>query len=143
MDQWSSGLSIPLSHSEQQRPLQAVSGNRQTYALDCHVGPENQNPHDRYYAGSSFTEAKYPSSTFPPIANLGSNDGQRDANRLHQKHQRRHRQRGPPIDAKYQDRSYLRSEKYLEYRARPRKDVGPDNKPIWPDHVEEAFQEGL
>jgi transcriptional enhancer factor len=142
MDHWPTDLSIPLSHSGQQRPLQAVSGNRQSYALDCHAGPENQNPHGLCYANSSFTDTKYPSTTFPSTATLGSNDGQSTANRLHYRHHRRHRRRGSPIDAKFQDRSYLNSKKYLEYRARQRKDLGQDNRQVWSDDVEEAFQEG-
>ena len=143
MDHWPTDISIPLSHSGEQRALQAVSGNRLTYALDCHAGPENQNPHDLFYISSSFTETKYPPSTFPPTGTLGSNDGQANTNRLHHRHHHRHRQRAPSIDLKYQDRSYLTSKKYLDYRARQRKDIGQDNKQVWSDDVEEAFQEGL
>lgn len=143
MDQWPTDPFIPLSHSGKQRPLQAVSGNRQTYALDSHAGPENQDPLGLFYINSSFPGTKHPPSTFPPATTLGSNDGQANSNRLHDRHQRRLRQPGPSIDLQYQDRSYLRSKKYLDYRARQRKDLGPDNKPVWSDDVEEAFQEAL
>ncbi|KAE8414364.1 TEA/ATTS domain family-domain-containing protein [Aspergillus pseudocaelatus] len=40
-------------------------------------------------------------------------------------------------------RSYLRSQKYLEYRARPRRDTGKDGEPVWSDELEDALQEAL
>lgn len=148
MDHWPTDPSIPSPHSEEQRsirearPLKAVSGNKQTFALDRHAGPEYQNPHDLYYVDSSFTEPKRPSSTFSTPAILGSNDNELPIHRLHQRHRRRHREDHFPIHSGYQDRSYLNSKKYQEYRARQRKDLGPDNKQVWSDDVEEAFQEG-
>lgn len=39
-------------------------------------------------------------------------------------------------------RSELRCEPYLKYRARQRKNLGKDGKPVWSDHMEEAFQRG-
>jgi transcriptional enhancer factor len=141
MEYWPSDMSIPSSHSVEQRPirgpnpLKAVSGNRQNFALDRHAGPENQNPQELYYINSSFTKTKHPSNTIPTTATLGSNDTERAAHR-------RHRQHVSSIDPRYQDRSYLNSEKYQEYRARQRKDLGQDNKQVWSDDVEEAFQEG-
>ena len=39
-------------------------------------------------------------------------------------------------------RSYLKSQKYLEYRARPRRDTGKDGDPVWSDALEDAFQQG-
>jgi transcriptional enhancer factor len=148
MEHWPADLSIPFPHSGEQKSnrgagsLQAVSGNRQPYTLDCHAGSENQNPHDLYHIDSAFIEAKYPSHTFPVTATLGSNEGQAGTSRVHHRHRRRHRQQGWSIDPKHQDRSYLNSKKYLEYRARQRKDLGTDNKQVWSDDVEEAFQEG-
>ncbi len=148
MEHWPTDLSIPFSHSKEQtsirgaRPLKAVSGNRQTFALDCPAGSENQNHHELYYINSSFTAPNCPSNTFPTTATLGSNDNDLTAQRLQHRHQRRQRQRAPAIDFRFQDRSYLNSKKYQEYRARQRKDVGHDNKQVWSDDVEEAFQEG-
>lgn len=149
MEHWPTDLSIPSAHSEEQRsiggarPLKTVSGNRQTFALDCHAGSENQNPHDLYYINSSLAEANCPSNTlFPTTATLGSNDNDLAIQRLQHRHQRRQRQRAPAIGFRYQDRSYLNSKKYREYRARQRKDLGHDNKQVWSDEVEEAFQEG-
>lgn len=148
MEHWPTDFSIPSSHSKVQksirgaRPLKAVSGNRQTFALDCHAGSENQNPHDLYYINSSFTEPNCPSNTFSTTATLGSNDNDLAVHRLQHRHQRRQRQRASAIDFRIQDRSYLNSKKYQEYRARQRKDLGHDNKQVWSDDVEEAFQEG-
>lgn len=39
-------------------------------------------------------------------------------------------------------RSYLKSQKYMEYRARPRRDTGKDGEPVWSDELEDAFQQG-
>jgi hypothetical protein len=148
MEHWSNNLSIPLAHRGEHKtlpiakPLQSVSGNRQTFALDCNTGSENQKPHDLYYLSSSFSDSKYPQSTFPAAATLRSNDEQPALIRLQHKHHRRYRHHGSSIDPEFQDRSYLTSKKYLEYRARRRKDLGPDNKQVWSDEVEEAFQEG-
>lgn len=41
------------------------------------------------------------------------------------------------------DRPYLRSQKYIDYRERKRQDIGKDGKPVWPDHVEASFQNGI
>ncbi|KAE8138926.1 TEA/ATTS domain family-domain-containing protein [Aspergillus pseudotamarii] len=41
------------------------------------------------------------------------------------------------------ERSYLKSQKYMEYRARPRRDTGKDGEPVWSDELEDAFQEAL
>ncbi|ERF70841.1 hypothetical protein EPUS_02363 [Endocarpon pusillum Z07020] len=149
MEHWPTELSIPSSHSEEQRsirgagPLKTVSGNRQTFALDCHAGSENQNPHDLYYINSALAEANCASNTFPTTATLGSNDNDLAIHRLQHRHQRRQQQRASAIDFRIQDRSYLNSKKYQGYRARQRKDLGHDNKQVWSDDVEEAFQEAL
>ena len=39
-------------------------------------------------------------------------------------------------------RTELRCDAYLKYRARQRKNLGKDGKPVWSDHLEEAFQRG-
>lgn len=36
----------------------------------------------------------------------------------------------------------MNSQKYLEYRARPRRDTGKDGEPVWSDALEDAFQQG-
>ncbi|KAL2849696.1 TEA/ATTS domain family-domain-containing protein [Aspergillus pseudodeflectus] len=39
--------------------------------------------------------------------------------------------------------SYLKSQKYLKYRARPRRDTGKDGEPVWSEELEDAFQQAL
>lgn len=142
MEHWPSDLSIPSSHSGEQestevaRPLKAVSGNRQSFALDSHAGPENQNPRDLYHLNPSFNQTKHSSNRFPTNATLRSNGNGSTVRPLR-------RQKSSSLIFRDQDRRYLNSEEYLEYRARQRKDLGPDNKQVWSDHVEEAFQEAL
>jgi hypothetical protein len=142
MEYWPSDISISSSHSVEQRsirgprPLKAVSGNRQNFGLDRHASPENQNPQELYYINSSFTETKYPPNTIPTTATHGSNDIEHAAHRLH------HRQHVSLSDPRHQEQIYMNSEKYQGYRARQRKDLGQDNKQVWSDDVEEAFQEG-
>ena len=141
MDDWPTDL--PLStHSidpkvQESGPLQAVSGNRQTYALDYHAGPENQIPHDLRAVPT--VTPKY--ASFAQPATLRSNDGPSAINHLHRRQQKR-RQNSVVAGSGYQDRSYLTSKEYLAYRNRPRKDLGRDGKQIWSDPVEDAFQEG-
>lgn len=48
---------------------------------------------------------------------------------------------GPAIGPR-RGRSYLGTQGYMEYRARPRRDTGSDGKPVWSDEVEDAFQQG-
>ncbi|CAG8265889.1 unnamed protein product [Penicillium salamii] len=38
--------------------------------------------------------------------------------------------------------SYIRSLPYLEYRARPRREIGEDGEIVWSDEIEDAFQLG-
>ena len=148
MDNWLADLSISTPHTTEPKParasgpLQIVSGNRQAYALDCHDGPENQRPLDLYQIDSQPDSSKYPSNTFTASAPLGSNDASTTINRTQQRQPQKHRTKAIPLNPKYRDRSYLTSKKYLDYRDRQRKDLGPDNKQVWSDAVEEAFQEG-
>lgn len=146
---WPPDLSIPSSHSGVQRssrsarPLKAVSGNRQPFALDSHGGPKSQNAHDVYYLDALFSQTKPLSNPFSTNASVPCSDPGPAIRCLHQRQPSRRRQHGSSTGPKYQDRSYLDTEHYQEYRARQRKDVGPDNKQVWSDDVEEAFQEGL
>jgi hypothetical protein len=49
---------------------------------------------------------------------------------------------GPNHAGAPRGRSYLKSQKYLEYRARPRRDTGKDGEPVWSDELEDALQQG-
>ncbi|KAL2414697.1 Conidiophore development regulator abaA [Exophiala dermatitidis] len=119
-------------------PLSASSGNVQSFGRGTHEGVENQRPLPELNVGLSMTrELQFLS----PLIKLGSNDTpsfsfdrkpKRDALRAH---------RAKPLTNA--DRPYLTHPKYLEYRSRPRQDIGPDGKPIWPDRIEAAFQNAL
>jgi transcriptional enhancer factor len=63
------------------------------------------------------------------------------AARLHARKLRRLHSVGPNV-APRRGRSYLKSQKYMEYRARPRRDTGKDGEPVWSDELEDAFQQG-
>lgn len=41
------------------------------------------------------------------------------------------------------ERGYLKSQNYLEYKTRPRRDAGKNVEPVWSDELEDAFQEGM
>lgn len=122
------------------RVLRDTSGNVQPYALDSVKGEENTQP------GLHHQIAHSPGSKYPPPRVLPS-DHQRavayrhQARRQHRqhvalRHSARDRGRGFP-------RAYLNNRKYLEYRARQRRDIGPDGEPVWSDAVEEAFHDGM
>ncbi|KAJ5440251.1 hypothetical protein N7491_002657 [Penicillium cf. griseofulvum] len=65
------------------------------------------------------------------------------AARLHQRKLRRLHSVGPNSQSRRARSSYLKSQKYLEYRARPRRDTGKDGEPVWSDELEDAFQQAL
>jgi transcriptional enhancer factor len=65
------------------------------------------------------------------------------AARLHQRKLRRLHSVGPNSQSRRARSSYLKSQKYLEYRARPRRDTGKDGEPVWSDELEDAFQQGM
>lgn len=135
----SNAPALPNVSSAPSRILQDTSGNAQSYALENAKGTEKSQPGGRHTL-QEVPDSKYP---FPPT--LGSNvplPADTHLGRL--EHRRRHRTR---VDLRAAhvpvDRSYLNSKKYLEYRARQRRDTGQDGEAIWPDELEEAFQDGL
>ena len=74
---------------------------------------------------------------------VSRNDGMQ-LSKNQQKKLRRLQSAGPPLPTSNgsRKRSYLKSQKYLEYRARPRRDTGKDGEPVWSDALEDAFQQG-
>ncbi|EXJ95102.1 hypothetical protein A1O1_00221 [Capronia coronata CBS 617.96] len=119
-------------------PLSTSSGNARSFGGVSYEGIENQRPLPELSAGLSMTqEVHFPS----PLIKLGSNDtsalvfDRKPRRNLHRPH------RSKPLTNA--DRPYLTHPKYLEYRSRPRQDIGPDGKPIWPDRIEAAFQNAL
>jgi hypothetical protein len=132
-----SGMSSSLHFGESRSAgehLSVSSGNVQLLPVQHREGIENQYPLPALSSGRQ-TPQQFPI----PSLKLGSNDdshhGFHSRPRRHPLRPRRTRQADP-------DRPYLVHPKYIEYRSRPRQDIGKDGKPIWPDHIEAAFQDG-
>lgn len=124
------------AHSD--RALQNTSGNVQSYSDSlAHADAAGHDEHFQQYA------YKYPhAAAAPPHATAASLQHQQAvAARLHARKLRRLHSVGPNA-APRRGRSYLKSQKYLEYRARPRRDTGKDGEPVWSDELEDAFQQG-
>jgi hypothetical protein len=149
MEHWHTKASVPyqgLTSELPSRVLASSTGNIQSYALDSNDGIENQNPYlpappvvkpelrlESQYSGARF---KLDDSAHHHTENLARLNARREQNREKYGEKYNRRRRLDPA------RPYLQDQKYLQYRARPRCDTGPDGKPVWPDHVEEAFQNG-
>lgn len=128
-------VSAPLQLGESKPPehLPVSSGNVRLLPLQHREGLENQYPLPTS-AGGRITPQ------FPvPSLKLGSNDGPRHAS---ESKVRRQMFKAPRTKFNDPDRPYLYHPKYLEYRSRPRQELGKDGRPIWPDHIEAAFQDG-
>jgi hypothetical protein len=123
------------NHKSAVEHLSTSPGNVQLLPLQHGDGIENQYPLPGLSAGRQ-TPQHFPI----PTLKLGSNDGSSHAFNAH----RLRRQALKPRRSKHidPDRPYLVHPKYIDYRSRPRQDIGKDGKPIWPDHIEAAFQDG-
>lgn len=66
---------------------------------------------------------------------LGSNDKSEPYERLAARKAKR-------VSLLNNDRHYLQTEQYKIYKERKRQDIGKDGNPVWPDHIEESFQNG-
>lgn len=119
--------------THQTRILTSTSGNAQNYATDSKSHLDFREPSANN--NRAVSEPQYQLSV--PI--VGSNDKQALHDRLAQHKARRS---SHPQHRLFYDRPYLRNPKYLAYRARNRYEVGKDGKPIWPDFMEESFQNG-
>ena len=117
-------------------PLSVSSGNVQAVVAISTDGIENQ-----YAFSLGDSDGRQPTQFPIPQMQLGSNDDLEHT--LDRKPKRNplkvHR---PKIQIDH-ERPYLHHPKYLEYRSRPRQDIGKDGKPIWPDRIEAAFQNGM
>lgn len=121
------------------RALQSTSGNAQSYS--DYITHRDGAAHDAHFQPLTF---KYPQphpSTLP--AQSASFHQQALAARLHAKKLRRLQSHGPGTPSSRRARNYLKSQKYLEYRARPRRDTGKDGEAVWSDELEDAFQQGM
>ena len=122
------------AHSD--RVLQSTSGNIQSFSDGLtHVDAAGREEHLQQLG------FKYPHPPAPHHVPATHLHQQAVAARLHARKLRRLHSVGPNV-APRRGRSYLKSQKYLEYRARPRRDTGKDGEPVWSDELEDAFQQG-
>ncbi|KAL4898304.1 TEA/ATTS domain family-domain-containing protein [Aspergillus ambiguus] len=126
------------------RALQNTSGNVQSYSDS--LAPNDTTPresgHLHQYAHKYPPPLPIPAHPVPTAASLHHQHVL--ANRWQQKKLRRLQSLGPnQLVGPRRGRSYLKSQKYLEYRARPRRDTGKDGEPVWSDELEDAFQQAL
>lgn len=137
MPQNQPSLDVVGAHTD--RALQNTSGNVQSYS-DTLAHNDAAAAREEQLQQLAF---KYPHHQAPIAAVPSSNlqHHQAIAAKLHARKLRRLHSVGPNA-APRQRRSYLKSQKYLEYRARPRRDTGKDGEPVWSDELEDAFQQG-
>lgn len=116
--------------------LSISSGNVQSLFFNAGDGVENQHP----LLSGEVSAAEGPSQFPSPLMKLGSNNVPDHVLYRKQKRDllRSHRSKNLVSP----DRPYLHHPKYLEYRSRPRQDIGPDGKPVWDERTEAAFQNG-
>ncbi|RAL09704.1 transcription factor AbaA, partial [Aspergillus homomorphus CBS 101889] len=121
------------------RALQNTSGNVQTYSDSlAHSGITGRDDHLHHLA-YKYPQPPLPTHPVPTVPSLGHSQSLR----FQAKKLRRLQSLGPNLVGPRRPRSYLRSQKYLEYRARPRRDTGKDGEPVWSDELEDAFQQAL
>jgi transcriptional enhancer factor len=127
------------AHSD--RALQNTSGNVQAYSDGfAHNDAAGRDDHLQQFT------LKYPHPPVPshplPTATTSLYHPQLLSHRYQVKKLRRLQSNGSSFAGSRRNRSYLKSQKYLEYRARPRRDTGKDGEPVWSDELEDAFQQG-
>ncbi|KAL4785333.1 regulatory protein abaA [Aspergillus varians] len=128
------------AHSD--RALQNTSGNAQAYSESLtHSDPTGRDDHLQQFS------LKYPHPPIPshplPNAAAGLYHPQLLSHRYQAKKLRRLQSNGSSYAGSRRARSYLSSQKYMEYRARPRRDTGKDGEPVWSPELEDAFQQAL
>lgn len=126
------------AHSD--RALQNTSGNVQSYADHLAHGDAAAREEQLQQLGFKYAQAPHHSQ---PIPGHNPQHHQHVAHRIQARKMRRLHSVGPHSSQSRRARSsYLKSQKYLEYRARPRRDTGKDGEPVWSDELEDAFQQG-
>jgi hypothetical protein len=131
---------IPESVHRTSRALQITSGNAQTYNLENlkaeEVKTESGNPH---------LPLDLQNQSYPPPPTLPSNAPRTITATQRLEQRRLHRTQvahRAPVGSGPPRRAFLKSKKYLTYRTRQRTDTGDDGEPIWPDELEDVFQDG-
>jgi transcriptional enhancer factor len=125
------------AHSD--RALQNTSGNVQSYSDHLTHGDVAAREEQLQQLGFKYAHAPHPSQ---PMSAPSLHHQQHVAARLQARKMRRLHSVGPNSQSRRARSSYLKSQKYLEYRARPRRDTGKDGEPVWSDELEDAFQQG-
>lgn len=123
-------------HSD--RALQSTSGNAQSYSE--HLTHDDIAAREEHLQQLGFKYAHGPQPLQPLSGH--SLHHQHVAARLHTRKLRRLHSVGPNSQSRRARSSYLKSQKYLEYRRRPRRDTGKDGEAVWSDELEDAFQQG-
>lgn len=140
------------------RALEKTSGNAQQYSDSfgiegTSITPRRREEQLQQQQGlykypppppTATTATTATASTTPVSANVDEDPYLDD--RLRVKRQRRDppsSARETPVPVGTRKRGYLQSQKYLEYRSRPRRDTGKDGDPVWSDALEDAFQRGV
>lgn len=150
--EWQPEYILPQSHSflagvgaHSNRALQSTSGNVQSDNIVHHGGAPGHGGHFPPSAHKYPQPRAYPPPPPPthPAANGSLHHQQTLAARHHAKKLRRLNSCGPSTSSSRRGRNYLKSQKYLEYRARPRRDTGKDGEAVWSDELEDAFQQGM
>lgn len=124
------------AHSD--RALQNTTGNVQSYSDQLAHADIAAREDQLHQLGFKYPHAPHPPQ---PLSAPGLQHPHVAA-RLHQRKIRRLNSVGPNSQSRRARSSYLKSQKYLEYRARPRRDTGKDGEPVWSDELEDAFQQG-
>ncbi|KAJ5206727.1 hypothetical protein N7472_003175 [Penicillium cf. griseofulvum] len=125
------------AHSD--RALQNTTGNVQSYSDHLAHADIAAREDQLHQLGFKYPHPPHPSQS---LSAAGLHQ-QHVAARLHQRKLRRLHSVGPNSQSRRARSSYLKSQKYLEYRARPRRDTGKDGEPVWSDELEDAFQQAL
>ncbi|KAK4905477.1 hypothetical protein LTR66_017807, partial [Elasticomyces elasticus] len=153
MEHWrSSGHTRESANNRQRKVLGSTSGNAQPHFQSVNQKPEEvkQEHHNGQTPAPSPVlrqSENDPSSymgiesTYPlPSKIIGSND----QFTLNEQYLAARRARRLPAQKRLlADRPYLRDAKYINYRDRKRQDAGKDGKPVWPDYIEESFQNAI
>jgi transcriptional enhancer factor len=131
---------IPEVVTRSSRALQVTSGNAQSYNLENFKVEEAKTQPGNSNLSLDFQPQSYP---VPPTLRSNAPQTITPTQRLEQR--RLHRAQvalREPRGSGPSRRRFLKSAKYVEYRQRARRDTGPDGEPVWPDELEDVFQDG-
>ncbi|KAJ5788649.1 hypothetical protein N7457_003639 [Penicillium paradoxum] len=120
------------------RALQSTSGNIQSYS--DHMAHGNIAGREEQFQHLGF---KYSHAPQPQTLSSSTSHQSQLAARIQARRIRRLHSVGPNSQSRRARSNYLKSQKYLDYRSRPRRDTGKDGEAVWSDELEDAFQQAL